>query len=121
MWGLEELKAHRDIVDSLDWEMTPERAVETFLEWGAGWGPAGTISSGMPGQEAFYFVIYEWEKPAQVTLIRRTMKEADEIAKVLAPAEMVRRAVEAAGRKPGVGVYPITEELKQWLKEALGA
>jgi hypothetical protein len=48
------------------------------------------------------------------------MKEADEIAKILVPAEMVRRAVDVAGRKPGVGVYAITKELKQWLKEALG-
>ncbi len=47
------------------------------------------------------------------------MKEADEIAKICVPAEMVRRAIDAAGRKPGVGVYAITEELKEWLKEAL--
>ena len=57
-----------------------------------------------PDQEGLYFVIYEWEKPAQVTLIRRTVKEADEIAKIHVPAEMVIRAVEEAGRKPGVGV-----------------
>jgi acyl-CoA synthetase (NDP forming) len=48
------------------------------------------------------------------------MKEADEIAKVPVPDEMVRRAVDEAGRKPGVGVCAITEELKEWLKEALG-
>jgi len=120
MWGLEELKIHRDIIDRLDWEMTPEKAVETYLEWGTGWARKDDFIR-YAGQEALYFVIYEWEKPPQVTLIRRTMKEADEIAKIHVPAEMVLRAVEAAGRKPGVGVYPITDELKEWLKAALGA
>jgi hypothetical protein len=119
MWGLEELKIRREIIDRLDWEMTPEKAVETYLEWGTGWTRKDDFVR-YPGQEALYFVIYDWEKPAQVTLIRRTMKEADEIAKIRVPAEMVRRAVEEAGRKPGVGVYAITEELKEWLKEALG-
>lgn len=119
MWGLEELRIHREIVDSLDWEMTPEKAVETYLEWGTGWARKDDFVR-YPGQEALYFVIYDWEKPAQVTLIRRTMKEADEIAKIHVPEDMVRRAIEAAGRKPGVGVYAITEELKEWLKQALG-
>jgi len=118
MWGLEELKIHREIVDRLDWEMTPEKAVETYLEWGTGWTRKDDFVR-YAGQEALYFVIYDWEKPAQVTLIRRTMKEADEIAKIHVPAEMVTRAIDEAGRKPGVGVYAITEELKEWLKEAL--
>lgn len=120
MWGLEELRVHREIVDRLDWEMTPELAVETYLEWGTGWARKDKFVR-FPDQEALYFVIYEWEKPAQVTLIRRTMKEADEIAKIYVPEDMVARAVEAGGHKPGVGVYAITEELEQWLKKELGA
>jgi len=119
MWGIEELKIHRDVIDRLDWDMTPEKAVETYLEWGAGWTRRNDFVR-YPDQEALYFVIYEWEKPPQVTLIRRTMKDADEIAKINVPGDMVLRAVDSAGRKPGVGVYAITEELKEWLKNALG-
>ncbi len=118
MWDLQDLKTHREIIDRLDWEMTPEKAVETYLEWGTGWTRRDDFVR-YSGQEALYFVIYDWEKPAQVTLIRRTMKEADEIAKICVPEEMVRRAVEEAGHKPGVGVYAVTEELKEWLREAL--
>ena len=120
MWGLEELKTHREIIDRLDWEMTPELAVETYLEWGTGWARKDKFVR-FPDQEALYFVIYDWEKPAQVTLLRRTMKDADEIAKIPVPAEMVARAVQAGGRKPGVGVYALTEELAEWLREQLGA
>ncbi len=119
MWGLVELKIHREIVDLIDWEMTPEKAVETYLEWGTGWTRKDDFVR-YHGQEALYFVIYDWEKPAQVTLIRRTMKEADEIAKIPVPDEMVKKTVEEAGRKPGVGVYAISDELKAWIKEALG-
>lgn len=119
MWGLEELKEHREIVDQIDWEMTPEKAVETYLEWGTGWSRKDDFVR-HAGQEALYFAIYAWEQPPQVTLIRRSMLEAVEIAKIHAPEELIRNAVDEAGRKPGVGVYAITEELEQWLRAALG-
>jgi len=119
MLGMEELKIHREIVDRIGWERTPEEAVETYLEWGTGWTRKDDFVR-YPGQEALYFVIYDWEKPAQVTLIRRTMKEADEIAKIPAPPEMVSKACEDSGHKPGVGVHALSDELKAWLKEALG-
>ncbi len=119
MLGLEELKNHREIIDLIDWDMTPEKAVETFLEWGTGWARKDDFARYV-GQEALYFVIYDWETPPGVTLIRRTMKEADEIARVPAPPEMVQRAVAAGGRKPGVGVYALTDELKTWLQRELG-
>ena len=118
MLNAEELSGHREIVDSIEWEMTPEKAVETFLEWGTGWTRKDDFVR-YPGQEAFYFVIYDWETPPQVTLIRRDMKDAVEIAKIPVPAEMIQRAVFNAGRKPGVGVYAVSEEIKDWLRTKL--
>jgi hypothetical protein len=119
MWGLEELKGHREIIDQIDWEMTPERAVETYLEWGTGWSRKGDFVRSAD-QECLYFAIYDWEQPLQVTLIRRNMREADEIAKIQAPEELIRNAVYEAGRKPGVGVCAINDALKQWLQATLG-
>lgn len=119
MWGEEELKQQREILDRIDWDMTPEKAVETFLEWGTGWTRKDDFVRYI-GQESLYFVIYDWEVPPQVTLIRRNTRDAEEIAKIPVPPEMVRRAVEEAGRKPGVGVYALTDELKAWLQQALG-
>ncbi len=115
VWGLEELRNHREIIDSIDWDMTPEKAVETYLEWGTGWSRKGA-SVQYRGQESFYFVIYDWEAPSQVTLIQRNMREANEIAKIQVPDDLVTKAIEEGGRKPGVGVYAVTEELKQWLQ-----
>lgn len=119
MWELEDLKGHREVIDRIDWDMTPEKAVETFLEWGTGWTRRDDFVRYV-GQDALYFVIYDWEKPPQVTLIRRSMREADELAKIPVPEALVRQAIEEGGRKPGVGVYALTEELKDWLKAALG-
>ena len=119
MWELEELKAHREIIDIIDWEMTPEKAVETYLEWGTGWSRRGDFVQYID-QQSLYFVIYNWEEPPQVTLIQRTMREANEIAKIQAPGDLIRKAIDEGGRKPGVGVYAITDELKQWLQTLLG-
>ncbi len=118
MWGLEELREHREVLDRIDWEMTPEKAVETFLEWGSGWARKDDFVR-YPGQDAIYFVIYDWEKPPQVTLIQRDSQDESELAKVPVPADLVRKAIEEGGRKPGVGVYAITDELKDWLRGAL--
>ncbi len=118
MWNREELKANREVVDQIDWGMTPEKAVETFLEWGTGWSRKEDYVR-YDGQAAFYFVIYDWEKPLRATLIRRNTSDVVELAGVDVPREMLERAIEEGGRKPGVGVYAITDEIKDWLKEAL--
>ncbi len=119
MWGMEELREHREILDQIDWEMTPEKAVETYLEWGTGWSRKQDFVR-YAGQESYYFVIYDWEEPPQVTLLRQDTGGTEEIAKLPAPAELVRKSVELGGRKPGVGVYSIAEELGEWLRAALG-
>ena len=37
MLSLAELRKNRTLVNSIDWAMTPEKAVEMYLEWGTGW------------------------------------------------------------------------------------
>ena len=37
MVDLEGLKKDRDLINSIDWEMTPEEAVRLYLEWGNNW------------------------------------------------------------------------------------
>jgi hypothetical protein len=37
MMNLEEIKGNADLVNSIDWEMTPEEAVRLYLEWGNNW------------------------------------------------------------------------------------
>ncbi|NLI82863.1 MAG: hypothetical protein GX443_14405 [Deltaproteobacteria bacterium] len=119
MWGLDELKTHKEILDEIDLDMTPEKAVETYLEWGTGWSRKEDCKR-WPGQESLYFVVYAWEDPPCVTLIRQGSQGSMEVAKIHAPPKMVQDCIDAGGKKPGVGVYAINEPLKMWLRRLLG-
>lgn len=120
MWDLDELRRHKDIVGQIDWEMTPETAVETYLEWGTGWSRKESHMS-HSDQLSYYFVVYNWELPLKVTLVRRDVRDMEEIAQIQAPEDLVQGTIDEGGRKPGVGVYAISESLKTWLKGALNA
>jgi hypothetical protein len=118
VWDLGELKNHRDIIDQIDLEMTPEKAVETYLEWGTGWARKDDFVR-YAGQESYYFVIYDWEKPLRLTLIRRDMEGMDELAQIDAPQKLILNAIAEGGRKPGVGVYAIDDDIREWLRNTL--
>lgn len=102
MLNLESLKQDRALVNQIDWEMTQEKAIEMYLEWGTGWIRGNDFVSHM-GQESIYFVLYDWEAPAQVTLIRRTTEGAEEIAKVEVPENLADEVVREDGYKAGWG------------------
>jgi len=120
MIATNELRIDRNILDHIDWEMTPERAIETYMEWGSGWARKNDFVR-YADQESLYFVIYDWEDPLQVTLVRRTTQDLTEVAQVAAPIELIQDAIYESGRKPGVGVHAINEPLKAWLKQELNA
>ena len=118
MLTLEELKADRKLVNKIDWNMTQEKAIEMYLEWGTGWIRRHDFVSTM-GQESIYFVLYDWLKPPRVTLIRRTTAGADEIAEVEVPENLFIKAWREDGDRPGVGVHPLNKELKEWVCKAI--
>lgn len=118
MLNLEKLKADRQLVNQIDWQMSPEKAIEMYLEWGTGWVRGHDFVSTM-GQESIYFVLYDWERPYKVTLIRRTMAGAEEIAEVEVPEELFMKAWKEDGDRPGVGVHPLNRELKEWVLQTI--
>ena len=118
MLSINELKMNRNIVNQIDWSMTPEKAVDMYLEWGAGWTRGNDFVRGSD-DESIYFVIYEWERPYQVTLLKRSSKDVEEIAKINIPEEMAEKAFDEFGKKPGVGVYALTDDLKVILSRLL--
>lgn len=97
--------------------MTPEKAVEVYLEWGNGWSRGNDFVG--YDKESFYFVIFDWEEPAQVTLIRRDTEGAEELAKIQVPRELFEQALREAGRRPGVGVHALNQPLKEWVCKAI--
>ena len=71
------------------------------------------------GQESIYFVLYDWLKPPRVTLIHRTTAGTEEIAEVNVPEDLFMKAWKEDGDRPGVGVHPLNEDLKEWVCQAI--
>ena len=118
MLTFEELKADRILVNKIDWDMTPEKAIEMYLEWGTGWVRGNDFVSTM-GQASIYFVLYDWLTPPRVTLIRRTTAGAEEIAEVEVPEDLFMKAWKEDGDRPGVGVHSLNHALKEWVCGAI--
>ena len=119
MMGIEQLKQQRRLINSIDWSMTPERAVAMYLEWGTGWKDNDDVVSSA-SDESVYFVLYDWEKEPGVFLIRRTLAGAEEIAWIPVPHSLFEQSCRDDGKRPGGTVHPPNEHLKQWLNEHLG-
>ncbi|NDY42778.1 hypothetical protein G3N55_07975 [Dissulfurirhabdus thermomarina] len=120
MMHIDALRQDRRLVNEIDWSMTPEKAVDMYLEWGAGWTRGKDFVRGA-NESSLYFVIYDWERPPQVTLLRRDSKGVEELAKVPVPEPLFAEAVREAGRRPGVGVHALNARLQDWLRERLAA
>ncbi|WP_339135172.1 MAG: DVU0772 family protein [Candidatus Electrothrix sp. GW3-4] len=119
MLNLAELRKNRILVNSIDWAMTPEKAVEMYLEWGTGWIRGNDFVSSSD-DESYYFVIYDWEtEPPQVTLVHRTLGGAEELAKIEVPKELFDAACQEDGRRPGGTVHRLNRGLQEWLNTRL--
>ena len=115
MLTLTEIRQNRKLANSIDWAMTPEKAVEMYLEWGTGWIRGNDFVSSS-SDESYYFVIYDWEaEPALVTLLHRTVEGAEELAKIEVPKELFEAACKEDGMRPGGTVHRLNRALQDWL------
>ena len=117
MLSLEDIKNNSELINAIDWDMTPEEAVTLYLEWGNNWSHGRMVKS--KKDVSYYFVVNTWETPPRIYLIRRDMELAEEMAAVDIPDEYRERFLKAVGHHPGV--YSLGEELKRWLMEILHA
>lgn len=99
--------------------MTPEKAVEMYLEWGSGW-TRGNDFVASADDESYYFVLFDWETdPPVVTLLHRTLEGAEELAKVEVPKELFDAACLEDGMRPGGTVHRLNRKLKEWVNELI--
>lgn len=113
---LDELKNQQDIIDAIDWDMTPEEAVRLYLEWGNNW-TRGNYVIRSKNDVAHYFVVNTWDKKPRIYLIRRNSEEAKELAEIHMPEDIMATFLEANGNNKGV--YCIEGQVKDWLKKQL--
>ncbi len=119
MLNLQGLIKNRELVNKVDWNMTPEKAVEMYLEWGTGWIRGNDFVSSSD-DESVYFVLFDWENdPARVTLIMRTVEGAEEIAKIEVPQDLFEASCKEDGKRYGGTVHPLNKALKEWVSTAI--
>lgn len=112
--SLEELKKETDLINSIDWEITPEEAVRLYLEWG---NIRSSIRDGYvirsKSDFTVYFVVNCWSRPYHIYLIKRNSEEAMELARFELPQRFEKPVCELKG------VYALEGELKEWLRKEL--
>ncbi len=117
MLSLEQLRLNPQLISKIDWHMTPEKAVEMYLEWGTGW-IRGNDFVASENDETYYFVLFDWEAPL-VILIKRTVASAEELAKVPVPPELFEAAWKDDGIRPGGSVHKLNDDLNRYLEKIL--
>jgi hypothetical protein len=115
MMGLEGIRKNLELVNAIDWDMTPEEAVTLYLEWGNNWTHGKMVKS--KNDVSHYFVVNTWDEPAKIYLIRRNSEEAVELAIIDMPEKLREHFLESVAHNKGV--YAINEEVKAWLEEQL--
>ncbi len=114
MMTLEELRGNHEVIDAIDWNMTPEEAVRLYLEWGNNWARGDGYVIASKSDYTTYFVVNCWSKPYYIYLIRRNSDEAVELAQFELPQAFERDVCELKG------VYALDDDIKAWLKRELG-
>ena len=116
MLGLNELRRDRELLNHINWEMTPEEAVRLYLEWGNNWTRGNFVVRGKE-DVSLYFVVNSWEEKPIVYLVRRNSESAEEIAKIELPPLLEEKFLDSIGCNKGV--YSIEGEVGEWLRREL--
>lgn len=116
MLKIEDIKRDDKLLDSIDWDMTPEEAVRLYLEWGNNW-TRGNYVIRSKNDVAHYFVVNTWKENPVIYLVRRNSEEARELAEIAIPEELKDRFLRENGDLKGI--YSVEGEIKEWLKARL--
>ncbi len=104
------IKVGDTVIDSIDWEMTPELTFGTYESWG------GRERVRSNDERIYYFFIDNWGEKPKLCLMERGVKHAKIIAEIQAPAELVSSCVDSQGE---VAFYDrsfaINEKIRTWL------
>jgi hypothetical protein len=115
MMELEAIRKDHELINSIDWDMTPEEAVTLYLEWGNNWTHGKMVKS--KNDVSHYFVVNTWDEPPKIYLIRRNSEEAVELGIIDMPEDLKNRFLESVAHNKGV--YAINEEVRAWLEQEL--
>jgi hypothetical protein len=114
--NLHDIKNDYNLVNAVDWEMTPEEAIALHLEW----GPLRSQSyynSRDNDNETVYFVINTWKRLPILTLVRRRGFDSEELGNFKLPQNLEVEFMDGIGKHKGV--YAVDGKVRDWLKKEL--
>ncbi len=111
----DELRGRRDIIAAIDWQMTPQEAFESYqLKGREGWR-----ARSLP--QVYFFYLSVWRGQAKVLLVRRAIKDSEEIAEAPVPADLrAALAARAEGEQMPRGQIALDQAIRDWLRAELG-
>ena len=114
--NLEDIKKDKNLLNAIDWDMTPEEAVRLYLEWGCNWARSNYV---IRSKDDFshYFVVNTWKEKPIIYFIRRNSEEAVELAEIHMPEKLEQDFMKSVGHNKGV--FSINKDVKEWLKSQL--
>ncbi|MCP4020897.1 MAG: hypothetical protein GY729_03565 [Desulfobacteraceae bacterium] len=113
---LDEIKNNFDLINSVDWEMTPEEAIALHLEWGPLRSQA-YYNSRDNNNETVYFVIDTWKKTPILILVRRKGFDSEELGHFDLPKNLKNEFMQGIGMHKGI--YAVEGHVRDWLKKEL--
>ncbi len=116
MMKLEDIRKDMQLLNAIDWDMTPEEAVRLYLEWGCNWARSNYVIQSK-NDTTHYFVVNTWKERPVVYFIRRNSEEAVELAEFHMPADIEKAFLESVGHNKGV--FSLDKPTKNWLKKEL--
>ena len=104
------LKVGNQVINSIDWEMTPDLTFGTFESWG---GRERVINN---GERIYYFFVDNWGDDPKLCLMERGVKHARIVAEIDAPQHLVRDCVKKQGEAAFFErSYAIDNDIQKWL------
>ncbi len=114
--SLSDIKKDYDLINSVDWDMTPEEAIALHLEWGPLRSQA-YYNSRDNDNETVYFVINTWRNPPIVNLVRRKGFDSEYLGDFRLPESLEKEFMNGIGKYKGV--YAVEGKVRDWLKKEL--
>ncbi len=115
---LKDIKTDYNLINSVDWDMTPEEAIALHLEWGPLRGQS-YYNSRDKENETVYFVINTWKKRPILTLVRRKGFDSEELGNFNLPENLEQEFMQGIGKYKGV--YAVEGRVRDWVKKELEA
>ncbi len=116
MLDLEGLRQRPELLAAVDWQITPRQAFEAYQLKSTGNWRHGSLPP------VLYFYVSCWRGEHKVVLVRRSLKQSEELAEIAAPAGMISDCcAEREGEMVPRGQAPLSAELRDWLQRELAA